>query len=142
MTANCKSPLRPIWRTLLPLLLFWCYDTRNKFETRYRNHIKSLPNKKFQNDKELSPMWKLKSKNHPVKIKWSMVKQGRRTRIYRLCFEEKLLMMKGRRKNLLNKQSEIFSKCGEVTLLSCALLLQVAKLNAKLIYNNNNNNNN
>ena len=32
-----------------------------------------------------------------------------------LCIEEKLLILKGRNKNILNKRSELFSKCRHVT---------------------------
>ena len=88
--------------------------TANEFKTRYRNHGKSLRNSKYKNETELSKhVWKLKTENRPFKIKWSFVKKisagGSGT--CRLCLEEKLLIMKGRNKNLLNKRSEIFSKC-------------------------------
>ncbi len=33
----------------------------------------------------------------------------------KLCLEEKLMIMKQRKKNLLNKRSELFSKCRHVT---------------------------
>ena len=84
--------------------------TANEFKTRYRNHVKSLRNRKYQNDTELSKhVWKLKSENRPFVIKWSLVKK-----IPAEVLEEKLLIMKGSKKYLLNKRSEIFSKCRHV----------------------------
>ena len=66
--------------------------TANKFKTWYRNHVKSLRNKKYQNDTELSKhVWKLKTENCPFVIEWSLVKKipagGSCT--CRLCLEEK-----------------------------------------------------
>ena len=50
--------------------------TANEFKTRYRNHVKSLRNRKYQIDTELSKhVWKLKSENRPFVIKWSLVKK-------------------------------------------------------------------
>ena len=94
--------------------------TANEFKIRFRNHTKSINNIKYQNETELSKyIWQLKRSNRPHKIKWGIIKKipackpgQRRCGLY---FEEKLLILKGRNKNILNKRSELFSKCRHVT---------------------------
>ena len=94
--------------------------TANEFKIRFRNHTKSINNIKYQNETELSKhIWQLKRSNRPHKIKWGIIKKipackpGQRR--CGLCIEEKLLILKGRNKNILNKRSELFSKCRHVT---------------------------
>ena len=44
--------------------------TANEFKTRYRNYVKSLRNKKYKNDTELSKhVRKLKTENRTFEIK-------------------------------------------------------------------------
>ena len=94
--------------------------TANEFKQRYRNHLKSFRNAKYSNDTELSKhVWNLKKENKDFSIKWSIIK---RVAAYKpgskrcnLCLEEKLLLMKARKKHFLNKRSEFFSKCRHVT---------------------------
>ena len=93
--------------------------TANDFKTRYRNHLKSLRNEKYKHETELSKhIWNLKKENRQVLIRWAIVKQipaGRNgKRNCTLCLEEKLMIMKGRSKNILNRRSEMFSKCRHV----------------------------
>ena len=93
--------------------------TANDFKTRYRNHLKSLRNEKYKHETELSKqVWNLKKENRQFLIRWAIIKQlpaGRnRKRNCTLCLEEKLMIMKGRSKNILNRRSEIFSKCRHV----------------------------
>ena len=94
--------------------------TANAFKTRFRNHTKSLNNKKYRNETELSKyIWQLKDSKRVHKIKWAIIKQipsckaGQRKCC--LCLEEKLFILKGRNKNILNKRSELFNKCRHVT---------------------------
>ena len=94
--------------------------TANDFKTRYRNHSKSLNNKKYHNETELSQhVWQLKDNKRKYTIKWEIIKQlppsKAGSRKCRLCLEEKLLILKGRKKNILNKRSELFSACRHVT---------------------------
>ena len=94
--------------------------TANDFKTRYRNHSKSLKNKKYHNDTELSKhIWELKNVKRKYTIKWEITKQlpprKAGSRKCRLCLEEKLLILKGRKMNILNKRSEHFSACRPVT---------------------------
>ena len=89
--------------------------TANDFKTRYRNHLKSLRNEKTELSKHV---WNLKKENRQFSIRWAIVKQlpaGRNgKRNCTLCLEEKLMIMKGRSKNILNRRSEMFSKCRHV----------------------------
>ena len=84
--------------------------TANDFKARYRNHQKSFNNRRSQNETELSKhAWHLKDSKRIYDIKWGIVKRvAAGTRKCRLCLEEKLLILKGRKKNILNKRSELF----------------------------------
>ena len=94
--------------------------TTNKFKQRYRNHLKSFRNAKYSNFTEMSKhVWNLMKQNKDFSIKWSIIK---RVPTYKpaskkcnLCLEEKLLLMKAKKKHLINKQSEYFSKSRHVT---------------------------
>ena len=79
--------------------------------------LKSLA--KYKHETELSKhVWNLKKENRQFSIRWTIVKQtpaGRNgKRNCALCLEEKLMIMKGRSKNILNRRSEIFTKCRHV----------------------------
>ena len=94
--------------------------TANEFKTRFRNHTKSIKSTKYQNETELSKyIWQLKRSNRPHQIKCGIIKKippcKPDQRRCGLCIEEKLLILKGRNKNILNKRSELFSKCRHVT---------------------------
>ena len=80
------------------------------------NDFKALNNRRYQNETELSKhVWHLKDTKRAFNIKWSIIKQiPTGTRKCPLCLEEKLLILKGRKKNILNKLSELFSKCRHV----------------------------
>ena len=90
------------------------------FKTRYRNHIKSITNAKYRKETELSKhTWTLKENKRNYNIKWGFIKQlppaHEKQKSCRLCLEERLLILKGRKKNILNKRSELFSACRHVT---------------------------
>lgn len=111
--AECIASDRPEKKIYIGL-------TSNQFKTRYRNHMKSFNNQKYENDTELSKyVWKLKSAKRPFSIIWSFLKKVPAykpgSRRCSLCLEEKLLIMKGRHKNLLNRRTEFFTKCRHVT---------------------------
>ena len=71
---------------------------------------------RYANETELSKdIWKLKRSGRPYNTTWSILKKAApyasgRSRC-NLCLQEKLLILKFRDKNLLNKRSKIFSKC-------------------------------
>ena len=87
-------------------------------KTRYRNHAKSFTNKKYST--ELSKhVWKLKAAKKPFSIIWSLLKNvpayKAGSRRCNLCLEEKLTIMKNKNNSLLNKRSELFTKCRHET---------------------------
>jgi hypothetical protein len=90
--------------------------TAGEFKDQYRNHRKSFELQRYANETELSKhIWKLKRSGRPYNTIWSILKKAApyasgRSRC-NLCLQEKLLILKFRDKNLLNKRSEIFSKC-------------------------------
>ena len=63
--------------------------------------------------------WKLKSENSQYTIKWSIMKKVKAykpgSKRCNLCLEEKLLIMKAKKTECLNKRSDLFSKCRHVT---------------------------
>ena len=94
-----------------------CYS---EFKTRYRNHAKSFTNKKYSTETELSKhVWKLKAAKKPFSIIWSLLKNvpayKAGSRRCNLCLEEKLTIMKNKNNSLLNKRSELFTKCRHET---------------------------
>lgn len=90
--------------------------TAHPFKSRYNNHMKSFRDHKYSNETVLSSfIWKLKNEGKKFLVKWSIMKraQGYKSGANRcnLCLEEKLCIMKAEGKDLLNKRTEIFSKC-------------------------------
>ena len=87
------------------------------FKARYRNHLKSLNNIRYETDTELSKyIWKLKLSNKNYSIKWKILKKSpafnKNTKSCNLCTNEKLEIIKFKNKNkLLNKRNELVSKC-------------------------------
>ena len=90
--------------------------SETKFKTRYSNHKKSCNHEKHKNDTQLSnKLWKIKaSKEEPVLV-WKMLGQYQpynvNTKRCLLCLNEKLQIAIYRRNNMLNKRTEIISKC-------------------------------
>ena len=90
--------------------------SETKFKTRYSNHKKSFNHEKHKNDTQLSnELWKIKaSKEEPVLV-WKILGQYQpynvNTRRRLLCLNEKLQMAIYRGNNMLNKRTEIISKC-------------------------------
>ena len=86
------------------------------FKERYNNHTKSFRNRRYERDTELSKhIWAIKDKGDKPQITWSI---ATRTRPYAggsrncdLCTSEKLLIATKQSGNLLNKRSELISKC-------------------------------
>ena len=60
-------------------------------------------------------IWDLKNKKRTFNIKWSILKQASPYRSCakscNLCIQEKLEILKGDKKRLLNRRCELFSKC-------------------------------
>ena len=90
--------------------------TKPKFKLRFANHKKAFNNKKYKNDTELSKeVWKRKEKNATYKVVWNAVKQypdyNPVNKRCLLCLNEKLKILENESGNLINKRSEIISKC-------------------------------
>ena len=90
--------------------------TRPEFKARHGNHEKSFNNIIYKNDTELSKeVWNLKNKGKTYNVKWNIIKQfpdyNPATKRCALCTYEKLHILEHKDNNLLNKRSEIISKC-------------------------------
>ena len=90
--------------------------TKTKFKQRYANHIKSFRHEKHQRDTELSnELWSIKSNNYAPNIVWEILRKHQtynpNTERCFLCLNEKLEIARYKRRNLLNKRSEIINKC-------------------------------
>ena len=89
--------------------------TSNQFK-RFNNQTKSFRDQKYSNETELSNyIWDLKRKGREPVINWSILKRARAYenggKPCNLCIEEKLCVMKAVKTRLLNKRSEIFTRC-------------------------------
>lgn len=90
--------------------------TEHSFKSRYNNHKLSFKHRKHSHDTVLSKyIWDLKDNNTDFSIKWSIVT---RASSYRgnpsrcnLCLTEKLCILSADRSSLLNKRSELVTKC-------------------------------
>lgn len=86
------------------------------FKERFTNHKKSFNNRQYQNDSELSKyLWDLSDKRLPHSVKWSI---AAKTSPYKcgsrrcdLCITEKSIIVRADPDTLLNKRSELVSKC-------------------------------
>ena len=87
-----------------------------EFKTRFNNHTKSFRLRKYENDTELSKyIWKLKDANTSYSLKWSVEKTATPykcgTRKCDLCLSEKVAIVRANPNGLLNKRTELISKC-------------------------------
>ena len=90
--------------------------TENTFKQRYNNHMNSFRHKKHENSTELSKhVWEHKDRNEEYDVKWSISNQAaaytNETKRCNLCLTEKLQISKASKTHLLNKRSELISKC-------------------------------
>ena len=89
------------------------------FKKRYANHKKSFRYAKYEKDTELSKeIWKIGRENHVPKIKWNILKRcapfNKTALKCSLCLHEKLEIALFEGDNLLNKRSELISKCRHI----------------------------
>ena len=90
-----------------------CEDT---FKARYNNHTKSFRLKKYENETELSKhIWKLKDNATDYVIRWNVASRASPykcgTRRCDLCLSEKVCIVRSEPRGLLNKRTELISKC-------------------------------
>ena len=87
-----------------------------EFKLRYNNHTTSFRQKKRVNDTELPKyLWKLKEENTDYNLQWSIKAYPSpykcETRKCDLCLTEKMIIARSDPKKLLNKRTELVSKC-------------------------------
>ena len=83
---------------------------------RCNNLTMSFSHKKCKNDAELSKyLWKLKEENADYNLQWSIIAYAspckRGARKCDFCLTEKLIIARSDPKKLLNKRTELVSKC-------------------------------
>ena len=86
------------------------------FKVRYANHKKSFNHARYRNETELSrEFWKIKESGGKPTIEWTIKKFCRQlnpnSRRCNLCLSEKYFILVHHGQNLLNKRSELVSKC-------------------------------
>ena len=86
------------------------------FKGRLYNHNLSFRNEFYKNDTELSKeLWQIKMKNYTPKITWRIIRKcppyNYNSRKCYLCLNEKLEIALYEGENLLNKKTELISKC-------------------------------
>ena len=90
--------------------------TEGTFKQRYTQHKSTFTHRKLSNSTELSKyIWQLKDSNTSFSTKWSIIARARpyhnSSKRCDLCLAEKLYIIKCSNSNLLNKRSELVSKC-------------------------------
>ena len=91
--------------------------TEGTFKQRYTQHKSTFTHKKLSHSTELSKyIWQLKDENINFTTKWSIIARARpynnSSKRCDLCLAEKLYIIKNcHSKDLLNKRSELVSKC-------------------------------
>ena len=90
--------------------------SEGEFKTRFNNHTKSFKHSKYRNGTELSKLiWKLKEEATSFEISWEIeskafpYKCG--TRRCDLCLAEKVCIIRTEPKGLINKRTELLSRC-------------------------------
>ena len=86
------------------------------FKLRYANHKKTFNNAKYQTDTELSnEYWNIISAKKTSNISWEILgthkSYNQSSKRCLLCLNEKLAIALHKDDNMLNKRSEIISKC-------------------------------
>ena len=127
-TCNCisksKCPLNN--KCLRNRNKIYCGISEIKFNSRYANLRKSFKNRNYKTGTELSnEIWKLKEQNKNADISWETLEihqsHNTSTKPCMLCLNKKLaialharealLLIFGLEGNMLNKRTEIISKC-------------------------------
>ena len=91
-------------------------STESEFKTRYNGHLTSFRLRHHEKDTKLSEhIWSLKDSGARYSIKWSVAAQAHPykcgTRRCDVCLSEKTVIARSKHPCMLNKKSEIMSKC-------------------------------
>ena len=86
------------------------------FKTRFNAHQHSFRHREYRTSTELSKhVWDLTDRGVPFSIKWSVVVKAHPyvcgSRRCDLCLSEKLAIARSNHEGMLNKRSELVSKC-------------------------------
>ena len=86
------------------------------FKKRYSNHKKSFNTEKYKNSTALSTeYWKVKEQNGQPTVTWKVLRKSKayspESKNCQLCLNEKYEIASSKEPNLLNKRSEVVSKC-------------------------------
>ena len=87
-----------------------------EWKKRFSFHTMTFRKREYEGSTELSKfIWSLQDKGESYSIKWRVAAQAHPykcgTRRCDLCITEKTLIARSRHKGMLNKRSEIISKC-------------------------------
>ena len=90
--------------------------TEGTFKQRYKQHKLSFRNRNYSNSTELSKhIWTLKDSNTNFTINWSILATApaysNKSKRCHLCLTEKLYLVRAKKPSLLNKRTELISKC-------------------------------
>ena len=90
--------------------------TERTFRQCYTQHKLSFRNRNYSNSMELSKhIWTLKDNNTNFTINWSILATApaysNKSKRCHLCLTEKLYLVRAKRLSLLNKRTELISKC-------------------------------
>ena len=83
---------------------------------RYANHLMSFRKEMYENQTELSKyIWSLKRDGNNFRVGWEVLRKAPAysclSKQCDLCLTEKLMILYSNKSLLLNKRSEIISKC-------------------------------
>ena len=90
--------------------------TEGTFKQRFSQHKATFKHRKYTNSTELSKyIWKLRDNNQDFNIKWTIISRARPynniSKRCDLCLTEKLMIITANPDRILNKRSELISKC-------------------------------
>ena len=91
-------------------------STETPFKDRYANHLMSFRHEKYGNRTELSKyIWDLKLEGKIFRVSWDILRKApaysNLSKRCDLCLTEKLMIISADKSTLLNKRSELISKC-------------------------------
>ena len=90
------------------------YGSTVDFKSRYSKHKSSFEKRPINHTTLSSYVWKIKYKNLPFNVTWSIKARGHPYnggRTCDLCNTEKLLILREKDKILLNKRDELLETC-------------------------------
>jgi predicted GIY-YIG superfamily endonuclease len=90
--------------------------TGGTFKERYSNHKKSFKHEKYEKETELSKyVWGLKRMKTDFAIDWEIIRKSntkrRKSGQCNLCLDEKLEILHHKDHDVINKRTELISKC-------------------------------